>query len=208
MASVGVSSIKLIDSDGDPLDDGTLDDWNVVTEEQFVVPLGDNAGIVVSAKYEYDADFVYAYIEWKGDISDFFAYDVFFDFDNDSTTGHVNWMWPKSGAEYLGEFNPFTGDAVPGGFNYTGADGTGDWSWDPDVNLPANSIVLGNMRQVGNNIAAEIGFSRSTFGGGQLQNEEVSMGAFISDATWATVGFAPDISSGDIRASYFVLKMY
>jgi len=174
------------------LDDGTLDDWNVVTEEQFVVPLGDNSGNVVSAKYEYDAEMLYAYIEFEGNISDEFQYDLMFDFDNDSTTGMKTWLWPASASEFLIEIAPITSpDVVPGAFNYIGEDGVDDWNWE-DVQLAPGTIVIGTMKQVGNNVAIELGFVRENVHNGDLMNDSVALGVFISDVDWAEVGFAPD----------------
>ncbi len=190
------------------LDDGTLDDWNVVTEDQFVVPLGDNAGAVVSAKYEYDADFVYAYIEFAGTLTDEFQYDVFMDFDNDSTTGFKSYLWPASGADYLVEIAPITDAAVvPGAFNYIGEPGVEDWNWE-EKQLAAGSIVIGTMKQVGDNIAVELGFSRSAVGDGSLNNDVVSFGAFVSNSDWAEIGYAPDATQeGGVHTSYFKFEM-
>ncbi len=179
------------------LDDGTLDDWNAVTEEQFVVPLGDYSGNVVSAKYEYDADMLYVYIEFEGDINNEFQYDLMFDFDNDSTTGMKTWLWPASASEYLIEIAPITDPEVaPIGFNYMGEDGVDDWNWEEDP-LPDGSVVLGTMKQVGNNVAIELGFVRANLADGELTGDSVALGVFISDADWAEVGFAPDAQQDD-----------
>ncbi len=190
------------------LDDGTLDDWNVVTEDQFVVPLGDNAGAVVSAKYEYDADFVYAYIEFEGNLTDEFQYDIFFDFDSDSTTGYKSWHWTQSGGDYLIEIAPVTDAAtLPLALNYTGAPGEGEWSWE-EKQLASGSIVMGTMKQVGNNVAFEIGFNRVTVGDGALNNDAISMGAFISNSDWAEIGYAPDGAvEGGASKGYFKFEM-
>ena len=190
------------------LDDGTLDDWNVVTEEQFVVPLGDNSGAVVSAKYEYDAEYVYVYIEWEGSLSDEFQYDLFMDFDNDSTTGFKSYLWPASGADYLVEIAPITDDAVvPGAFKYIGAPGEEDWNWEEDQ-LPDGTIVIGTKKQVGDNIAVELGFKREALSEGELGNETVAFGAFISNSDWAEIGFAPDATQeGGPSQTYFVFNM-
>ena len=190
------------------LDDGTLDDWNVVTEDQFVVPLGDNSGAVVSAKYEYDADFVYVYVEFEGNLSDEFQYDVFMDFDNDSTTGFKSYLWPASGGDFLVEIAPVTdAAAVPGAFNYIGAPGEEDWNWE-EKQLPAGSIVMGTMKQVGNNVAFELGFNRESFGDNALNQDVVSFGAFISNSDWAEIGYAPDATQeGGAHTQYFKFEM-
>jgi len=190
------------------LDDGTLDDWNVVTEDQFVVPLGDNSGAVVSAKYEYDADYIYAYIEFEGNLSDVYQYDIFMDFDNDSTTGFKSHVWPASGGDMLVEIAPVTADTiVPGAYSYTGAPGEEDWSWEVKQ-LPAGSIVMGTMKQVGDNVAFELGFNRESFGENTLNQDVVSFGAFISNSDWAEIGYAPDETpEGGAHTTYFKFEM-
>ena len=190
------------------LDDGTLDDWDAVTEEQFVVPLGDDAGVMISAKYEYDADFVYAYVEWEGSLDNEYQYDIFFDFDNDSTTGYKSWHWTQSGGDFLVEIAPITDPETPPlALNYTGTPGAEEWSWD-EKQLPAESIVKGTMKQIGNNIAFEIGFKRATVGDGALNNDVVSMGAFISNSDWAEIGYAPDGAvEGGPAKKYFQFEM-
>ena len=190
------------------LDDGTLDDWDAVTEAQFVVPLGDNAGAVVSAKYEYDADFVYAYIEWEGNLTDEFQYDIFFDFDSDSTTGYKSWHWTQSGGDYLVEIAPITDpEAAPLALAFNGTPGTGEWDW-TEKQLANGAIVKGTMKQVGNNVAFEIGYSRTAVGDGALNNDVISMGAFISNSDWAEIGYAPDGAiEGGAAKSYFKFEM-
>ena len=67
---------------------------------------------------------------------------------------------------------------------------------------------MGTMKQVGNNIAFELGFSRTNVGDGALNNDVVSFGAFISNSDWAEVGFAPDpTQEGGAHKSYFKFEM-
>ena len=188
------------------LTDNSLDDWNAVTEDKFIVSLGDNTGVVKAAKYDYDADMVYAYIEFEGNLEDVTQYDIFMDFDNDSTTGFKSYLWPASGANYLVEIAPFTGDAQElGAYKFIGVDGTEDWNWEFE-DLGDGAIVIGTMKQVGNNVACELGFSRSKITG--LANDMVGFGTFISDADWAEIGFAPDATEeGGAHKGYFVLDM-
>ena len=188
--------------------DGSLDDWNDVTGDQFVVPLGDNSGAVVAAKYEYDAEYVYAYYEFEGNISETYQFDLFLDFDNSATTGFTSYLWPASGADYLVEIPEFTADTVqPYAFNYTGAPGQEDWNWE-EKQLPDGSIQFGTMVQKGNNVAFEVALKRETVGNGLLQNDVIALGAFISNADWAEIGYAPDATQdGEEPQGYFVFNM-
>lgn len=188
------------------LTDNSFDDWNVVTEPEYVVALGDNSGVVKVAKFDYDANFIYAYIEFEGNIGDEHQYDIFFDYDNDSTTGFTSYLWPSSGGDYLVEIAPFTGgDITIYTFDFSGIEGTEDWNW-TEEELLADAVVVGKVAQVGNNIVAELGFSRSKIPG--LGNDEVGFGNFISNADWAEIGFAPDATQeGGAHQAYFVLDM-
>ncbi len=187
------------------LNDGSFADWDVVTEAKFIVTLGDNSGAVMSAKYDYDADMVYAYIEWEGSIEEEYQYDVFFDYDNDSTTGFTSYLWPASGGDYLVEIAPITGEVGVYGFNYIGAPGEEDWNWEEEE-LSDGAVVIGTMQQVGANVVVELGFSRTKFA--EMGNDEVSFGAFVSNSDWSEIGFAPDATEefGE-HQSYFKLDM-
>lgn len=187
------------------LTDNSFDDWDAVTGDAFVVPQGDNSGAVVSAKYDYDANFIYAYAKFEGDITLEYQYDMMFDYDNDSTTGFKSYLWPSSGAEFLPEVWAFTTEPVINFYNYIGAPGEEDWNWE-EVQLAANAMILGTIIQDGNYIIMELGFDRGKIEG--LENDIVSLGAFISDAGWAEIGFIPDATiEGGENQGYFVLDM-
>jgi len=187
------------------LNDDSFDDWNAVTEEKFIVPLGDNSGVVTVAKYDYDANFIYAYVEFEGDIANEYQYDMFFDYDNDSTTGFTSYLWPASGAEFLPEVWAFTTDPVINFYNYIGAPGEEDWNWE-EKELAADAMVLGTMKQDGAMVKFELGFARSKISG--LENDKVSLGCFLSDVDWAEIGFIPDATAeGGVHKGFFVLDM-
>jgi hypothetical protein len=186
------------------LNDGSFDDWDAVTEDKFIVPLGDNSGVVTVAKYDYDADNIYAYIEFEGDIANEYQYDMFFDFDNDSTTGFTSYLWPASGAEFLPEIWSLTTDPVINFYNYIGAPGEEDWNWEEKE--ITDGMAIGTLKQVGGKDVVELGFSRTKITG--LENDEIGLGCFISDVDWAEIGFAPDatVEFGPHQA-FFILDM-
>ncbi len=202
-----VSTKVVVDRKGRiTFNDGNLSDWDVVTEAQFVVPLGDNSGVVSVAKYEYDADYIYGYYVFEGTIGTDYQFDMFIDYDNDSTTGFTSYLWPASGGDFLPETWSFASETAETHFyNYTGAPGEEDWSWE-EVQLAAGAMEYGTMKQVGNNIAFEIRLKRDVMP--ELSNDVVSFGVFISDADWAEIGFAPDATQeGGPHTSYFKFEM-
>ena len=186
--------------------DGDLSDWDVVTEAQFVVPLGDNSGVVSVAKYEYDADYVYGYYVFEGTIGTDYQFDMFIDYDNDSTTGFTSYLWPSSGGDYLPETWSFASEtAETHYYNYIGNPGEEDWNWEEDQ-LPEGAMEYGDMVQDGDNVKFEIRLKRDIIP--NLTNDVVSFGVFLSDADWLEIGFAPDATQeGGPHKGYFVFEM-
>ncbi len=187
------------------LTDNSTADWDVVTEAAFVVPVGDNAGIVAAAKFDYDANFIYAYLKFEGSVNDVFQNDYMFDVDNDSLTGAKSWLWPASGVDYLVEVAPFTGEQTVFTFIYSGAPGANEWSW-AEEQWSAGAYILGSVKQDGNYVVAELGFDREKVPG--LNADVVGIGNFLSNADWAEVGFIPDATQeGGSNQTCFILDM-
>jgi uncharacterized membrane protein len=188
------------------LTDDSFDDWNDVVGDRYVVKVGDNSGLVVAAKFDYDATFVYAYVSWTGSIDDVFQNDYLFDTDNDSLTGAKSWLWPASGVDFLMEIAPFTGgEQVLFSAFYSGTPGADEWEW-TEKELPANSFVMGTIKQEGDHVTAELGFNREKVPG--LNNDVVGIGGFLSDADWAEVGFVPEkTAEGGVHQTCFILDM-
>ncbi len=187
------------------LTDNSLADWDVVTGAEYVVALGDNSGIVSEAKFDYDADFIYAYLKFEGSVDDEFQNDYMFDIDNDSLTGAKSWLWPASGVDYLVEAAPFTGEQASYTFMYIGTPGADEWAWE-EQEWPANAFVMGTIKQDGNFVVAELGFDRAKVPG--LDGDVIGVGNFLSNADWAEVGFIPDATQeGGTRQTCFILDM-
>jgi len=187
------------------LTDDSFADWDAVTEAAFIVPQGDNPGAVVAAKYDYDADFIYAYAKFEGDITLEYQYDMFFDYDNDSTTGFKSYLWPASAGEFLPEVWAITTAPDIHFYNYLGAPGEEDWNWE-EKDLAADAMIIGTIKQDGNYVVMELGFDRNKIAG--LEADEVALGAFISDVDWAEIGFIPDATmEGGAHRGFFVLDM-
>lgn len=199
------TSVKVDKKTRISLTDDSFDDWNAVTEPEYVVAVGDNSGIVTEAKFDYDANFIYAYLKFEGSTEDVYQNDYMFDVDNDSLTGTKNWLWPASGIEYLVEVAPFTGEQGVFTFQYMGEDGVDEWNWE-EQEWAANAFVMGTIKQDGNFVVAELGFDRTKVPG--LDADVVGIGNFLSDADWAEVGFIPDgTQEGGPHQTCFILDM-
>jgi PKD repeat protein len=185
------------------LDDNSFSDWTTVTGAAFQVTLGDTSGVTKVAKFDYDAEFIYSYVEFEGNVADVFQWDMLVDYDNSIATGGISWIWPMSGADLLVEVMEFTTtNSYTGVYDWTGDPGGAGWDWTENMTLPQGNVVIGHIGQVGSNVAIEIGMSRTKIP--HLDNNAVGFGLFISDASWADIGYSPDKG---VAASFFVLNM-
>lgn len=190
------------------LEDDSFDDWDAVTEDEFIMSTGgDLAGIVTSAKVDYDAENVYVYIEFEGTLEYGFFFDFFFDNDNDTLTGNRGWIWPDMGADYLveGQYTIPTAVNDIGSYYFNGE--TQDaWSWGDDKPFSTGYIIIGHMANFSSTAAVELAFDRNKVTG--LNNEMVQVGVFLSDpSTWADVGYAPDKAPEEGTAPGWLIDM-
>ncbi|MFZ5942465.1 MAG: PKD domain-containing protein [Bacteroidota bacterium] len=190
------------------LTDGSFADWAAVTESQFISSTGgDLAGIVKSAKVEYDANFVYMYLEFEGTLEYGYWMDFMFDTDNDTLTGSRGWIWPDMGADYLVEAQLSLPDQVANAGSYYFNGETQDaWSWGDDQPFPTGFLTMGHTANLSGNAAIEVGFSRSKVPG--FDGDKIKIAVFLSDPdTWADVGYAPDKAGEDGHATGTLINM-
>ena len=187
--------IDIVRETGLNFNDGNLDDWGNITEDRLI--LSTSTEDFVSCKVQYDATYLYVYLEWVGTFDEDHRYNVSYwiDFDNDGSTGyHHPDHWQDYGAEMFVSMRTI-GDYSITLLEYTGTDGTMEWSWD-GVSTVEGTITMGTIEQHGSNIRSEIRFDRAKLGlrdGSQsLANDEVALGFMILNADWSMVGEAPD----------------
>jgi len=190
------------------LTDDSFADWDAVTESKFIMSTGgDLAGIVKSAKVDYDANYVYMYVEFVGTVDYGYWFDVYFDNDNDTLTGSRGWIWPTMGGDYLveGQFSiPTSTDFTSFYFDPTAAQDA--WAWLDDQPFPAGYATQGHIANNGANGAIEIGFKRDKIPG--LSNDMIEIAVFLSDPdSWADVGYAPDKAPEGGKAGGWLIDM-
>jgi PKD repeat protein len=190
------------------LTDGSFADWDAVTEEKFIMSTGgDLAGIVTSAKVDYDANYVYMLVEFTGTVEYGFFFDVYLDNDNDTLTGSKGWIWPVMGADYLveGQFSvPTTTDFTS--FYFDPAAAQDAWAWLDDKPFPTGYMVVGNIANNGRIGSVEVGFKRDKVTG--LSNDLIEIAVFLSDpVSWADVGYAPNKSGDVTRGKGWLIDM-
>ncbi len=182
--------------------DGSLDDWGGVTDEKLIVPIGEESGAFKTIKFEYDANYIYVYLNWAGNNDNLYTNALFIDFDNSSSTGFYKaWYWSDYGADYIVQYNN-QGD-TPEGYTYTGEDGSSSWSWGAET-LPAGSIEVGTIEQIGTTVALEVRLNRANIKAGSqnLLNDKVWFGMMLQDLSWNIIGYGPER-----QASLFELDM-
>jgi hypothetical protein len=162
------------------LEDGTFEDWNGVTYSDFLLA---GKGAVKTAKVDYDANYIYIYVEFDsiaenaGIIDHIFG--VYMDVDNSVSTG---FSMKEMGVDYGCEGNLYDG----GWFAPSIVDlAYGDPGW-PFVGFDnENAIKPGYMIKEGNTIKMEFGISREVF---KISSDALAFSMSIMNSDWSDVG--------------------
>ena len=162
------------------LEDGTFDDWKGVTYPDFLLS---GKGAIDTAKVDYDANYIYVYVEFDsiaenaGIIDHIFG--VYMDVDNSVSTG---FSMKEMGVDYGCEGNLYDG----GWFAPSIVDlANGDPGW-PFVGFDnENALKPGYITKEGNTIKMEFGISREVF---KISSDAMSFSMSIMDSDWSDVG--------------------
>jgi hypothetical protein len=137
------------------LTDDSFDDWNLVTYPDFQLEGKDH---VIGGKMDYDANYVYIYLEYDTTGTNGLAplegaiMDLYMDVDNSVTTGYSSAI----GADYL-----FEGNIQAGWFDYYSYQNPDQSNWDNWVYFTMDdAIVPGYSEESGNLVKMEFGLSR------------------------------------------------
>ena len=162
------------------LDDGTFDDWNGVTYPDFLLS---GKGAVDTGKVDYDANYIYIYVEFDsiaenaGIIDHIFG--VYMDVDNGASTG---FSMKEMGVDYGCEGNLYNGGWVaPSVVDLV----NGDPGW-PFMGFENEKAVKpGYITKEGNTIKMEFGISREVF---KINSDAMSFSMNIMNSDWSDVG--------------------
>ncbi len=162
------------------LEDGSFDDWLGVTYPDFLLS---GKGAVDTAKVDYDANYIYVYVEFDSLEADAGIMDhifgVYMDVDNSVSTG---FSMKEMGVDYGCEGNLFDG----GWFDPSYVDlVNGDPGW-PFVGFDnENALKPGYITKVGNTIKMEFGISREVF---KINSDVFAFSMSIMNSDWSDVG--------------------
>jgi hypothetical protein len=162
------------------LDDGTFDDWNGVTYPDFLLS---GKGSIDTAKVDYDANYLYIYVEFDsiaenaGLIDHIFG--VYMDVDNSVSTG---FSMKEMGVDYGVEGNLYDG----GWWGPSVVDlVNGDPGW-PFVGFDSETAIIpGHISKEGDRIKMEFGISREVF---KMNAESMAFSMSIMNSDWSDVG--------------------
>jgi len=163
------------------LEDGSFDDWAGVTYPDFLLS---GKGAVDTAKVDYDANYIYIYVEFDS-IEEYAGlidhiYGIYMDVDNSVSTG---FSMKEMGVDYGCEGN-FVYDG--GWFAPSIVDlANGDPGW-PFMGFDSEiALKQGYITKVGNTITMELGISREVF---KINSDAFSFSMSIMNSDWSDVG--------------------
>jgi PKD repeat protein len=184
-STVEVSTVMLLDKTTTiKLDDASVADWDAITKN--VVISGPDGMGVKKGKFDYDANYIYIYIEQASTIADGTIFSLFIDTDSTQSTGFILGAFPGVGAEKYFEGQVATTEPWFDTYNYSG-DGS-NWAW--DYVQAGEFYKVGHIEESGGLLKYELAISRTKIPG--LTNEAVRLGIIVMDSGWSDFGFMPD----------------
>lgn len=179
----GSTIINVSKSSPVKLDDNTLADWDTISNK--VVPSGKLGGIVKMAKFDYDSNNIYIYVQMTAKVSDGNIFDFYLDTDHNPATGLLSGEIPGGGYDYLLE-GPLLSD--PNGlvqYQHTGAQDA--FSFTP-LDIP-EYYKVGTVQEANGVVTFEMALVRSKISG--LTGKALTFGIIVSDMNYNELGYIP-----------------
>ena len=184
-STVEASSVMLLDKTTTiKLDDGSVSDWDAITKNEIIS--GPDGMGARRAKFDYDANNIYIYIEQASTIADGTIFSMFVDVDTSMNSGFILGAFPGVGAEKYFEGQVATTEPWFDTYNYSG-DGS-NWSW--DYVQAGEFYKVGHIEESDGLLKYELAVSRTKIPG--LTNKAVRLAIIIMDSGWSDFGFVPD----------------
>lgn len=187
-STVEASTVMLLDKTTTiKLDDNSVADWDNITKN--VVISGPDGMGVKKGKFDYDANYIYIYIEQASTIADGTIFSIFLDTDTTKSTGFILGAFPGVGAEKYFEGQVATSEPWFDTYNYSG--GGPDWAW--DYVQAGEFYKVGHVEESDGLLKYELAISRTKISG--LSNEAVRLAIIVMDSGWSDFGYMPDKES-------------
>ncbi|ACU61631.1 PKD domain-containing protein [Chitinophaga pinensis] len=169
------------------MNDNTLSDWDEVTDYQVTSGAGET--YFRKAKFDYDASYVYVYLEVNSRAANADIYDFYMDTDNNPGTGLLTGTFPGGGYDVLLEgavladwFDAFYHKGAQDAFTF-------------DASGVTEFVTVGATQQEGNVLKFELRLSRAKLKG-LAATTALRLGIQATKGDWsATLGNMPDGST-------------
>ncbi len=170
------------------LDDHTLADWDTISNVYTSTAKG---GIMQKAKFDYDSNNIYIYMEMASSVANGDIFDFYLDTDNDATTGLLTGSIPGGGYDYLLEGQLLLNDL--GMYQHTGAQNAFSFN----AQSVAEYYQVGTVVEANGIVKFEMSLSRSKIGG--LTGKGMKLGVMLTKSDWSkTLGQLPDAGGSAI----------
>lgn len=179
----GSTIIHVAKSSPIKLTDNSLADWDTISNK--VVPSGNLGGIVKLAKFDYDSNNVYIYMQVATTVAAANVFDFYLDTDDDATTGLTTGSIPGGGYDFLLEGNMLSDPSSLVQYQHTGAQSAFSFN----ALSIANFWTLGTVQEANGITTFEMALSRSKISG--MTGGTLRFGIIVSDSGYNPLGYMP-----------------
>lgn len=183
----GSTVIRISKTSPIKLNDNSLADWDTLT--QNVMTAGPKGGVFKKAKFDYDGQYMYFYVEMSGKQSDGVIFDVYIDSDNSTGTGLLTSLFTGGGYDVLLEGQWLLKSApIPMGLFYHSGPQTG-FNFDPQSGT--DFYTIGTIQESNGLLRFEGRLDRSKIKG--FTGMAIRLGMVATTSDWGTqLGTIPD----------------
>jgi PKD repeat protein len=186
----GSTVIHIAKSSPIKLDDNSLADWDTISVNVAVSGPGET--YFKSAKFDYDANYIYVYLEMNTTKAAADQFDFYLDTDGSAATGLLTGDFPGGGYDALLE-GPLFGDGLA---NYVHTGGQNDFSFSSGA---TGFYDVGTTVQTGSVLKAELRLNRAKITG-LAASQSMQLGIITSKNDWsATLGHIPDAGTAPVH---------
>ena len=165
------------------LNDNSLADWDTISTK--IIPTAALGGIVKEAKFDYDSQNVYIYMQINTTVAAANVFDFYLDSDDDATTGLTTGSIPGGGYDFLLEGNLLSDPNSLVQYQHTGAQSAFSFN----ALSIADFFTLGTVQEVNGVTSFEMSLSRSKITG--LTGKALRFGIIVSDSGYNPLGYMP-----------------
>ena len=183
----GSTVIRISKTSPVKLTDNSLADWDTISQQ--VMTAGPNGGVFKKAKFDYDGQNVYFYVEMTGKRSDEVIFDVYIDSDNNAGTGLLTSLFTDGAYDVLLEGQwLLQSPAIPMTMYYHSGAQTG-FNFDPQSG--SSFFTIGTIVESNGVIRFEGKLDRSKIKG--FTGTAIRLGMVATTSDWGTqLGTIPD----------------